>query len=382
MRSPTVVNQSRHWFALALLAVYGAIFLYFDGLRFSPIWDEPNFWRATLSFTDGSVPWLERLRNYGTLNTPLPFLIFAAIESTFHAGLFGRRFFNFIFSLVMVSVIGLSGRSGSRTALATLGLVSFPYFLQFSVLFYTDIIGAFFAFAGVWCYQRRRDRLGCLALVLAIAARQFTLSVAAAIFAHELISTVWSEGFRLRTRWIAPFTGLRLYHLLGGVLWRAGHPRDPAQSVKPHPECPTKQLFAGPRRWPLRAGLCRPLLRDSGMALAASQRSLAPAHFREKWPLRVGPTGLVSGISHVSGSRHDPDRGEADAPAPTHHERPVALCPGLPRRHSIQPTQSRHLVGSGARRDDDESLSVGKLYGALASHSLVSRERRAAYDWR
>ena len=110
------------WFLLSLVVVYGCWVGYYRGLTFGPVYDEVNFWDTTQRFLRG--PLADTLRDYGSLNTPLPFVIFAANESIFHAGLPGGRWLNLILSFAVVAAIGW--RSDRRAILAAVGLVSFP----------------------------------------------------------------------------------------------------------------------------------------------------------------------------------------------------------------------------------------------------------------
>lgn len=204
-----VSSKPRVWFTLALCVVYLGLFLYLDGLQFTPTWDEPRFWQTALQFSQSLIPSFEQLKNYGELNTPLPFIIFGAIEHLFKSGIFGGRLLNFVLSFFMVFLIGTSNPRSSKTSiLAAVGLLIFPYYLLLSSYFYTDIIAAFFAFSGIWFYTREQHLLVSLAFILAIASRQYTIAFPAAVIVHELITSLKNEGFKIRFQWLAPLIAL------------------------------------------------------------------------------------------------------------------------------------------------------------------------------
>lgn len=208
-RVNAAASNSRVWFALALIVLYLGLFLYLDGLRFTPTWDEPRFWETTLQFSHSLIPDLEQLKSYGELNTPLPFIVFGALEYLFNSGIFAGRLLNFILSFLMVLLIGISNPRSSKTSvLAVMGLLVFPYYLLLSGYFYTDIFAAFFAFLGIWFYVREQHILVCLAFILAIASRQYTIAFPAAILAHELVTSLRTEGLKIRLKWLSPLIAL------------------------------------------------------------------------------------------------------------------------------------------------------------------------------
>lgn len=208
-----------------LATAYLGLFLYRDHLQGPAIWDEPQYWIASLSFLDSSTSWFDRLRNYGSLNTPLPFLIFAAIEQITNLGLFGGRLFNFLASLALTFSLSRVGEHPQRSALAALGLLSFPYYLTYSGLLYTDVIASLLVFVGVWAYLRNQPALSAVALALAISARQFTIAVPVAILAHEWTTAFQAKSFPARRQWLPPLlaagTLLAWILLFGGLTTRA-----------------------------------------------------------------------------------------------------------------------------------------------------------------
>lgn len=200
---------------MGLLVLYGCWVGYYRGLTYGPVYDEVNFWETTQRFLRD--PLADALRNYGSLNTPLPFLIFAANESLFHGGLPGGRWLNLLLSFAVVAAIGW--RSDRRAILAAVGLMSFPYFWQLSLLMYTDLMAGAWALAGVWAYLRGWNSVAGLAFVLAIASRQFTIAFPAAIVAHELTLAIFAGQKRPWLTWAAPLAALTT---LAGWFWLFG----------------------------------------------------------------------------------------------------------------------------------------------------------------
>lgn len=220
-RVNAAASSFRVWFVFALIALYLGLFLYLDGLRFAPTWDEPRFWQTALQFSHSLIPDLEQLKSYGELNTPLPFIVFGALEYLFNSGIFAGRLLNFILSFLMVLLIGISNPRSSKTStLAVIGLLVFPYYLLLSGYFYTDIFAAFFAFLGIWFYVREQHILVGLAFILAIASRQYTIAFPAAILVHELITLLRTEGFKIRFKWLAPL--IALSSIFGWILLFGG----------------------------------------------------------------------------------------------------------------------------------------------------------------
>ncbi|NJL35334.1 MAG: hypothetical protein HC899_00235 [Leptolyngbyaceae cyanobacterium SM1_4_3] len=191
-------------FCLGLFAVYLAVFLFYDQFRFPLVWDEKHFWEASLLFSDSFIPNLNQLRNYGALNTPLPFIIFGILENLTGNGILAGRLLNLLLSFVMICLIAFPfAQKGKNGALAACGLLIFPYYLWLSSHLYTDIIATFFVFLGFWLYLRNQHVWSSLAFILAIASRQYMLAFPVALAAYELVSSLKS-GFQLRLRHLAP----------------------------------------------------------------------------------------------------------------------------------------------------------------------------------
>jgi hypothetical protein len=200
-----MVFKPRSLLVVLLVAVYGGLLIYLEGLRFPPTWDEPRFWETSLQFSHGLIPNFDQLRTYSELNTPLPFVVFGILEYLFHGGIFAGRLLNFGLSFAIVWLIGTSSSAQKYSSLlAVIGLFAFPYYWLLSGYLYTDIFAAFFVFLGCWCYIRRQNSWAGLLFILAIASRQFTLAFPLAITLHELLTTFRQEGFKLKLRWVAP----------------------------------------------------------------------------------------------------------------------------------------------------------------------------------
>lgn len=226
-------------FCLVTVALYTSLFLFYDRLQFPLIWDEKTFWSTTLLFSDRLVPSLELLKDYGELNTPLPFIVFGALEYITQNGLFAGRFLNFSLSALITFTIGapLAGKR-KQSVLAACGLLLFPYYLWLSSHFYTDILATFFVFAGVWLYLRNQHIFASLCFILAIASRQFMLVFPAAIAVYEGTSALlaafhsgsltagWQTLLRTNIRWMPPafaaLTILGWFWLFNGLAPESG----------------------------------------------------------------------------------------------------------------------------------------------------------------
>lgn len=202
-------SKSRVCFVLTLIALYLGLFIYLDGLQFTPAWDEPRFWNTSLQFSQSLIPNLEQLQSYDQLNTPLAFIIFGGLEYLFKGGIFAGRLLNLVLSFTLVLLIGVSNSKSRKTSLlSAAGLLLFPYYLVLSGRLYTDIIAASFVFLGFWFYIQERHILSSLTFVLAIAARQYMVAFPLGIVAYELVATLGKEGTKIRLSWLAPLVAL------------------------------------------------------------------------------------------------------------------------------------------------------------------------------
>jgi len=203
-------NKQKALFVVGIAAVYFTMVVWLDFLQ-GPLWgDEVRFWPTVVEFSENFPPGLGDLRNYNQLNTPLPFIIFGALEHFFSQGVAAGRLFNLALSLVIAFVIGWPSRyKGGRALLCLFGLFVCPYFLWLSMRLLTELIACFFVLFGLWCYVRDRYVASIVMFVLAIAARQYMVAFPAAIATYEFFISfhklrtnglVWSE----QKRWIVP----------------------------------------------------------------------------------------------------------------------------------------------------------------------------------
>jgi glycosyltransferase involved in cell wall biosynthesis len=179
------------WGWLVIIAAFMGRWIWLDGLTFPPIADEPHFWRTSQRFLHPSI---DALRRYDELNTPLPFLIFGALERLFHTGAFAGRLLTYCLSAAIMFAVA------RREMLAALGLLLFPYYLLLTGYYYTDFIAGFFVFIGFRSYLRGRHLLAAGSFALAIACRQYAVAIPLAIFMHELVES----RFRLNRAWLWP----------------------------------------------------------------------------------------------------------------------------------------------------------------------------------
>lgn len=179
------------FFLSTSIVIYLILFIAQDRLQFTPIWDEPHFWETSLLFSKSLIPDLNLLRNYGELNTPLPFILFGALEYFFKGGIFAGRLLNLILSFFIICTIGLSKAGNNRhSLLAVVGLLLCPYYLWFSSHLYTDIIASYFVLLGFLFYIRSLNILSSIAFILAIASRQYMLVFPVSLFAFELFNAM------------------------------------------------------------------------------------------------------------------------------------------------------------------------------------------------
>lgn len=188
----------------SLILLYALVFLLFDQLQFPPIWDEPDFWLASLNFSDQLIPQLADLKDYNELNTPLPFIVFGILEYLWQGGIFAGRLLNLVLSFGITMLIAFpTNHTSKQSILAVCGLLSFPYYLWLSTHLYTDILATFFVLVGVWSYTRERHLISGIAFTLAIASRQFMLGFPVAVAIYEFLKGN-RDRFHLRLSWLAP----------------------------------------------------------------------------------------------------------------------------------------------------------------------------------
>ena len=204
-------SQQKFLFLLLIAAIYTALVIRFDFLQGAKVNDEGHFWQTSLTFSDSLIPSINDLKDYRDLSTPLPFMMFGALEYLFHQGVFAGRLLDLILSLIIVFIIGWPSREkGGKAILCLIGLFACPYFLLCSPALVTDMIACFWVLLGFVCYVHNRHLLSCIAFILAIASRQYMLAFPLAIALYELIiasaKIKSSRKFKLseQWRWIAP----------------------------------------------------------------------------------------------------------------------------------------------------------------------------------
>ena len=191
-------SRQKFLFLFGITAIYIALFAGFDYLQGPEWWDEKTFWQTSLTFSDRLLPTLAQLQDYKELNTPLPFIIYGALEYLFQGGIFVGRLLNFGLSIGMACLIGWPSRDrGGRAILCLIGLFLCPYYLWLSGRLYTDIIASFFVLLGMWGYMRDRHILSGIAFILGIASRQYMLAFPVAIAAFEITSMLLNRHQRL-----------------------------------------------------------------------------------------------------------------------------------------------------------------------------------------
>lgn len=198
-------------FSLIVTVFFGLLLLRVDFLTAPKLYDEINFWNTSLLFSKSIIPSLDDLRSYGELNTPLPFLIYGALEHLSGHGFLLGRLLNLLLLFTMVIAIGWPRTRGSyRSILCLIGLLLFPYNFWYGGRLYTDLIACFLVLSGTIGYQQNRHILSGLAFVLAIASRQYTVAFPAAIFLYEAAIALrrfkQSNQFNLceQKRWLVP----------------------------------------------------------------------------------------------------------------------------------------------------------------------------------
>ncbi len=233
--------RPKFWFLFTVIVVYGILLIRLDFLRAPAIWDERHFWETTLTFSDRLLPTFHDLRDYEELSTPLPFIIFGALEYLFNRGLPAGRLLNLMLSIIIVFIIGWpAAHKKGRALLCLAGLMLCPYYVFYSGLMYTDIMACFLGLLGMIGYVHNRHLLSSLAFVLAIAARQYMLALPASIFAYEfflfIIQIVDSGHFTLARlyRWFPPF--LASLTIFGWFFLFQGLAPQSAMDTRPSPE--------------------------------------------------------------------------------------------------------------------------------------------------
>ena len=185
---------SKTLITVGILAVYTTVYFAMGRLDFDPRKDEKHYWPATQKFSDNWPGNLRLLRNYGELNTPLPFIIFGGADRMTNGGIRAGRLVNFAVSLAILLVFVYAGqRRLWERAAACVGLLAFPYFLGCATHLYTDMIPAGLVLVGFMFYMSGSGMLSGLAFVAAISSRQYMIAFPAGLLLVEIIC--WLRAF-------------------------------------------------------------------------------------------------------------------------------------------------------------------------------------------
>ncbi|NEQ31350.1 MAG: hypothetical protein F6K04_10135 [Leptolyngbya sp. SIO4C5] len=215
-------SKLKFGFIFAIALIYTALFVGLQSLQAPVWWDERTFWLTTQRyFSDSLLPSLETLKSYPELNTPLPFIIYGALEYLFQGGLFAGRLLNFCLSIIIVVCIGWPRRPHRWVSiLSAVGLLLFPYYLWLSGRFYTDIIATFFVFWGFFFYFRSAHFWSGVMFILGIASRQYMLAFPLAVGTYEFVTAIRKReplNFRILMPLVAAATIVGWFVLFGGI---------------------------------------------------------------------------------------------------------------------------------------------------------------------
>jgi hypothetical protein len=211
---------------IGVAAIYAAMFLFMDGLRFEPRLDEEHFWKTTEEHFVGSFPpSLDSLRSYPEIITPLSYIIWGQLDRLTSEGIFAGRILNLLFSVSMVTLLAYSRRPSSLAGpLAAVGLLLYPYFIALSTHLYTDTIAAFFALFALHAHARGWLLSSIVLFALAISTRQYLIQIPAAIVLWEAWRIFQGEPRRreLASAIAASATLLGWIFFWGGLAPQAG----------------------------------------------------------------------------------------------------------------------------------------------------------------
>ena len=216
--SPIPSHRSRQkalWLAVVTL-LYLISIVRFNFLQGPPVWDEIHYWETSLLFSDDLIPILDNMQQYGELSTPLPFVIFGAIEYLFNQGIFAGRLFSLTLFMVIAFIIGWpTEEKAGRSLRCLVGLCLCNSYLALNGRLYTEMITCTFVLLGFVGYSKQKHVLSALAFVCAIACRQYMIVFPAAIATCEFIAIALkhrepraflsaSSGWDIHKKWILP----------------------------------------------------------------------------------------------------------------------------------------------------------------------------------
>lgn len=180
-------------FLLITAVFFGLLLFRLEFLTAPQIYDEIPFWNASLEFSDRLIPTLSSLRNYSELNTPLPFIIYGALERISGRGFIAGRLLNIALLLAVSVAIGWpkpSNYYNQRSLLCLIGLLLFPYNFIYGGRLYTDVIASTFVLLGIVSHQQNRHLLSSISFILAISSRQFMVAFPAAVALYEFAAAL------------------------------------------------------------------------------------------------------------------------------------------------------------------------------------------------
>ncbi|MCK5659191.1 MAG: hypothetical protein KAH96_04890 [Alphaproteobacteria bacterium] len=209
------------YFWIILLSYYLFLFIHFDYLTFPATKDELHFWPTAVKFSHTYIPSLELLKNYGELNTPLPFIIFGLIEKIWEGGIAYGRTFNFISSITIAFIVGYPypSRNQTKSVLALSAVLFSPYFIGMSTHLYTDIIAIFFTLCGCVLHQKSHFTKSALCFILGISCRQYMVAFPFALFLFAIYDK-FPTRLKDSSRWITPL--IACFSLLGWIIFFSG----------------------------------------------------------------------------------------------------------------------------------------------------------------
>lgn len=229
------VSSSRQkilWLS-AVTLLYIVSIIRFNFLQGPPIWDEIHFWETSLLFSDSLVPSAADFARYSELSTPLPFMIFGALEYFFHQGIFAGRLLSLTLFMVVAFIIGWPTKEkASRSIRCLIGLCLCTSYLSLNGRLYTEMITCTFVLLGIFSYVKNRHLLSALAFIAAIACRQYMVVFPAAIALCEFLTAFKSpaqppnsspqplSGWKLHLRWILP--AIATATLFGWIIFFGG----------------------------------------------------------------------------------------------------------------------------------------------------------------
>ena len=215
-----------------MAVVFSAAIAFMHGLSFPFFMDEIDYWEQTLEFTADWPPTLYQLRTYGEPMTPLSFLYWGAVELVFGLGVPGLRIGCLVLSIATLLLIGRRAHTpGRRALLCAGGLLFYPYWVPLSLVIYTDMPAVFLSILGLWLYARGRPVASALAFALAIATRQYMVTMPIALLLAEIAPAIRSRG---PWRWerVIPLA-VATSSLIGWVIFFGGLGPSPGLRVYP-----------------------------------------------------------------------------------------------------------------------------------------------------